>query len=91
MKNLKKLIATVTLTGIIILGTTNAQAGLLMSDFAGTGDTNQPCTTKVEKKSSKRYDNGIIVSLTGIIVSLTGIIVSYNETPTNCGIIVSKS
>jgi hypothetical protein len=89
MKNLKKLIATLTLTGIIILSTTNAQAGLMMSDLTD-GDTPNPCTEKVEKTDTK-VDHGIIVNLTGIIVNLTGIIVNFTkDTPTDCGIIVNK-
>ncbi len=87
MKNIKKLVATITLAGIIIIGVTNANAGVLVGDFS-KDDTN-PCSEQVETK----VDSGIIVSLTGIIVSFTGIIVSFNddakEAPTNCGIIVS--
>ncbi len=62
MKNLKKLATTLALSGIIMMGVTNTQAGLLMSDFAGGGE--QPCTIDVS------VDNGIIVNdLTGIIVN----------------------
>lgn len=71
MKNLKKFATTLALAGIIMMGVSNAKAGLLMSDFAG-GDGSQPCTVDAQ------FDDGIIVSgFTGIIVSgLTGIIVS---------------
>jgi hypothetical protein len=90
MKNLKKLIATLTLTGIIILTTTNVQAGMLMSDLAGRDNRTQPCSEKTEKTDTK-VNHGIIVSFTGIIVSLTGIIVSFtkDDAPTNCGIMMS--
>ena len=35
MKNLKKIATTLSLAGIIMMGVSNANAGLLMSDFAG--------------------------------------------------------
>ena len=92
MKTLKKLAATLTLAGIIIIGVTNnANAGMLLSDFTGGSDTPAPC----EERADTKVDSGIIVSLRGIIVSFTGIIVSYGdveqkpETRTDCGIIVS--
>jgi hypothetical protein len=72
MKNLKKLVATATLMGIIIIGVTNVNAGIIVSL-----SDKQQCTEIDDTK----VDNGIIVSLTGIIVSLTGIIVSYNDSP----------
>jgi hypothetical protein len=76
MKNLKKIATTMALAGIIMMGVTSAQAGLLMSDFMG-GTTEQPCTDKL--------DEGIIVNdIVGIIVSgLTGIIVN-DFSPNTC-------
>ena len=81
MKNLKKIATTLTLTGIIMMGVTSANAGLLMTDFAG-GDNNQPCTTE---KIDINVDSGIIMSgLTGIIMSgLTGILMS-DFSPNTC-------
>ena len=90
MKNLKKSIATLTLTGIIAMGTTTAQAGLMMSDLTGR-DNQQPCSEKVEKTATK-VNHGIIVSGFGIIVCGFGIIVSgftKDDTRTNCGIMMS--
>lgn len=89
MKKFRNLVATAALAGIIMMGTTSANAGMLLSDFAG-GDTptDNPCTLETKVK----VNHGIIVSgVTGIIVSGLGIIVSgfTKDAPTNCGIIVS--
>lgn len=90
MNNFKKLFTTAALTGIIILGATNAQAGLLMSDFNKKADT-RPCAEKTQKTRSGSYnlpDFGFIVSGFGFIVSgLTGIIIadSAKQAPTDCG------
>ncbi len=97
MNNLKKLFATVALTGIIILGAKNAQAGVLLSDFNKKADS-RPCAEKTEKTSTRTGsynlpDFGILASGFGIIISgLTGIIIAdgAKDTPnTNCGIIIS--
>ncbi len=79
MKNIKKFATTLALAGIIMMGVSSANAGLLMSDFAG-GSTDVPCETEV------KVDSGIIVSgLTGIIVSgFTGIIVSGIKADNDC-------
>ena len=66
---MKKLIATATLFGIIIINSATANAGMLMSDLFGSGDTNAPCSSEVEiKVPPAGVDNGIIVKLFGIIV-----------------------
>ncbi len=69
MKNLKKILASLTLAGIIMMGVTSANAGLLLSDFAG--GSNEPC-------SETKSDTAVIMSeATAIIVSgFTAIIVS---------------
>lgn len=88
MKNLRNLLATVTLMTILMVGASTAKAGILMSDnVADRGKTSQPCQ---EGKDDTKVDSGIIVHLTGIIVHLTGIIVHVTgtDTNTNCGIIV---
>ena len=83
MTNLKKLVATVTLMGIIIIGAKDANAGFLMSDL--TDGNTETCT---EIKDTKD-DFGVIYNLTGVIYNLTGVI--YNLTgsdkniDTNCG------
>jgi mannose/fructose/N-acetylgalactosamine-specific phosphotransferase system component IID len=88
MKNLKKLLTIASLLGIIIIGTSVARAGIIVSFSETTKDS----TTSCEEVTETKVDNGIIVSLTGIIVSLTGIIVSFSDTePIDCGIIVSKN
>lgn len=85
MKNLKKLIATVTLTGIIIIGATNARAGLMLSDFVdGDQEQSQPC----QENNENKVDWGIIITNFGIII--TNIIGMDDNTETNCGIIITN-
>lgn len=86
MKKLRNLVATLALAGIIMMGTTSANAGFLLSDYKVVDETPNPCSVD----SKEKVDHGIIVNLTGIIVNLTGIIVNYKQAPTNCGIIVNK-
>ena len=86
MKNLRNLLATVTLMGILMISASTAKAGILLTDdFVKT--ESQPCE---EMKDDTKVDSGIIVHLTGIIVHFTGIIVHIAETDSNtdCGIIV---
>ncbi len=89
MKTLKKLTTTLVLSGVIIMGVQNAQAGIIVNlgDDTKT-ETCQDLPAKYDKK-----DWGIIVNLTGIIVNLTGIIVNLTgdskSQPTDCGIIVN--
>ena len=80
MKNLKNMLAAMTLAVVLMVGTANAGTGLLLSDLTSNNQT--PCT------QTSRENGGIILSdYTGIIVlGFTGIIVlGLNETPTNCG------
>jgi DNA/RNA endonuclease YhcR with UshA esterase domain len=84
MKNLRNLLATVTLMAVMMIGAVNANAGLLVSDFTGT-PTEDPC-------SETKVDSGIIVTgFTGIIVTgFTGIIVTGAvDSDTNCGILMT--
>ena len=81
MKKFKNLFAAFTLAAVLAFGTNLASAGLLISDFAPTGN-DEPC---------KEETNSIVDATTGIIVlGLTGIIVlgvtDTEEAP--CGIIV---
>lgn len=74
---MRNIIAAITLTLVLMVGTTFAGTGLLMSDFAGTEPA--PCV-----------DNGIVpVGLTGIVpVGFTPIIIFFEkEVTTNCGIV----
>lgn len=84
MKNIKNIIATLVLVGILSVSSTFAKGGLLLSDFAGDGQNAQQ--TCVEDKESK--DWGVIVYLTGVIVYLTGNDSQTKEGNTNCGVIV---
>ena len=67
MTNLKKLMMTAAMMGIIITGLTSAKAGILLSDFTSTD-----AQTTTEAKD----DKGVIVTFTGVIVTLMGVIVT---------------
>ena len=71
MKNCKKIIATLTMVGIIMMGVTATNAGILMSDFTGADNNPAPCSLD----NSKGDFIGIIVGgFTGIIVGgFTGV------------------
>lgn len=91
MKNLKNLMAAVTLFAILVLSTTSANAGIYMTDLTGTPNTD-PCTVKDDDKT----DWGILMSDFGgiIVAGFTGIIVAGKgiNTPTSqvdCGILMS--
>jgi len=87
MKNLKNLLAAVTLMAILMIGSSTAKAGLLMSDLAdGSGD---PCT--VNDEDSMTNTGIILVGYTGIILTgYTGIILTgYADPDTNCGILIT--
>ncbi|CAN5321822.1 hypothetical protein BH10ACI1_BH10ACI1_30950 [soil metagenome] len=83
MKNLKNMLAAITLTAVLMLGATSANAGILLSDFTGTSNQN-PCTEQTTK------NNGGVAVNDGILVAgFTGILVAGAADPTvNCGIIV---
>jgi hypothetical protein len=84
MKNLKNLMAAVTLLAILVLGTGSANAGILMSDF--TGGSEDPCT-----EGPTKYDSGILMSdFTGIILHRVGIILHKGDSgQVDCGILMS--
>lgn len=88
---MKKLFATLGLMGVILIGSSTAQAGLLMSDFTGK-NTKQTCSQKSRTSSKTNKSWGIFVtSFTGIIVAgFTGIIVAgATEAPAECGILMA--
>ena len=88
MKNLRNLMAAVTLMAVLMIGVSTTKAGILLSDDLRSGDT-QPCTET--KDDSTKVDNGILVTFTGILVTFTGILVTFtDDTNTNCGILVTK-
>ena len=83
---MKKTIATFTLAAIMTFGTTFANAGLLVSDFAGGTTQPDPC------KETVKVDSGIIITdIVGIIITdLIGIIITDAvDVPVNCGIIIT--
>jgi type 1 fimbria pilin len=89
MKNLRNLMAAITLLAVLVLSTTSANAGILMSDFAGSNNPD-PCSVKDDSK----LDSGILMSdITGIIIAgFTGIIIAGRNGETShvdCGILMS--
>ena len=69
MTNLKKLMMTATMAGILLSGLTSAKAGLMLSDFRST---DAPVVTETKE------DKGVILDLTeGIILNLTGVIILF--------------
>ena len=82
---MKKLIATIGLMGIILMGNAAAKTGHLMSDFQNT-DNPQPQTCSNKQTNSRMKINwGIFVTgFTGIFVTgFTGIIVIDGFTRTD--------
>lgn len=92
MKNLRGFIPTMTLVAIMLLGSTFAHAGLLVSDRSGllvsdfgtpTRTEENPCVeTKQVRGETSKLDWGIIIggNLTGIIIggNFAGIIIGGN-------------
>ncbi|MBX3290465.1 MAG: hypothetical protein KF855_14210 [Acidobacteria bacterium] len=91
MRNFKGFIPTMTLVAIMLIGSTFAHAGLLVSDRSGliVSDlnaptrTDNPCgETRTDKTEKTRVNMGIIIggNLAGIIIggNLMGIIIGGN-------------
>jgi hypothetical protein len=88
MKNLRNLLATITLMAVLIVSASTARAGILMTDGLKADDP-QPCVET--KGDSTKVDSGILVTFTGILVTFTGILVTFkNDTQTDCGILVTN-
>ena len=83
---MKKTITTIALAAILTLGSTFANAGVVVNSVGGS--TNDPCTVKSTK------DTGILViDLVGMLVTdFTGILVVDFKAPVtvNCGILVAS-
>jgi hypothetical protein len=88
MKNLRNLLAAITLMAILIVSATTTKAGILMTDNL-KADNPQPCVETQD--DSTKVDSGILVTFTGILVTFTGILVTFkNEPQTDCGILVTN-
>ncbi len=97
---MKKFIATTTLMAAMMVSSTFASTGLLVSDAtgllvsdAGSGKANKTCTQTAPTGKFSKFNYGIIInSFTGIIInSLTGIIINSSTEPrTECGIIINS-
>lgn len=85
MKKIKSFASLVVLMGVIIMGVSNARAGMLMSDFTG-GASNDPCVAEPTEK----VDNGVVVwGLTEIFGSdIMDAILGKSEDKVDCGVVV---
>jgi hypothetical protein len=87
MKNLRNLLATITLMAILVMSASTAKAGIMLSDLSG-GDT-QSCTAE---KNNSKVDWGIVLTgFTGIVLTgFTGIVLTGAvDTPADCGILIT--
>ncbi|HXG82670.1 MAG TPA: hypothetical protein VNI84_01465 [Pyrinomonadaceae bacterium] len=75
MKNLKNIAAATTLTAVLMMSATSAQAGLLMSDRAIVGEventqiTNQQCSENNDTSLFAQIKGIIIVGMNGLLMS----------------------
>lgn len=88
MKNLKNTITTVGLMAVLGMGTTMANAGILISDKASQTGGTEPA------KCSATTTNGVMSAITGlIVVGLNGLILSdgllLSDAPCRSGILIS--
>ncbi len=89
MKNLKNKLAAIAFTLMIAMGSTVANAGILINDRNGSGFKNtETCTTSEDQK-----DWGILINdIIGILINdLGGILINdlKDSAPTNCGILIN--
>jgi hypothetical protein len=90
MKNFRNLLAAVAFMFVLMVGTSTAKAGLLVSDFTG-GTPQTPCT---ETKENSKYDWGVLINgITGVLINgFTGVIVNdLKITNTNCGVLINDN
>lgn len=94
MKNFKNLFAAIALVAVLTLGTSMANAGIIINSF---GEDECPTESVAGEKdgiiiNSFTRDGIIINSITGIIInSVTGIIInSFGEDEKPCGIIINS-
>ncbi len=91
MKNLKNVAATIALAGIIMIGSSVANAGIIINNGSFSGKstkTTQQCSEKSEKS-----DWGIIINnIVGIIINNFGggIIIDNATERQDCGIIINN-
>ena len=88
MKNLKNLMAAMTLLAVLVLGTGSVNAGILVSDF--TNQNSDPCA---ENNDTKQNSGILMGDLVGIIITgmRGGIIITGmkgDTTQVNCGILL---
>ena len=89
---MKKTITAITLAMVLMVSTSFANGGLIVSDLTG-GTQPDPCKANAAIAKTVKVDSGIIIAgFTGIIIAgFTGIIIAgvSDNTPVNCGIIIA--
>ncbi|MEZ5308773.1 MAG: hypothetical protein R2684_16630 [Pyrinomonadaceae bacterium] len=84
----RRLISSIGLVMVIVIGTLNVEAAIIMSDVAGT-EAKQVCTESVEKQP--KVDHGVvIVGLTqifgiGVVEAIFG---KVETTNIDCGVVI---
>lgn len=92
MKNIKNMMAAVLMVAVLMVGTTFAKGGLLLSDLAGNQNTT--CAPTDRGNGGIIINDGIlVVAFTGIIivtlVEMAGIGTSRNQTACRGGLLLS--
>jgi len=94
MKNLKNTFAAFTMMAVMALGTTFANAGIIIAGRTADGDKQTQKTEQCTNQTEVKNDLGgiIIAGFVGIIIAgRTGIIIAGfgEESVVNCGIIIA--
>jgi hypothetical protein len=90
MKNLKNMLAAITMMAILVFGTTFANAGIIIAG-AESGDS-KTCGEGSKDGGfgvSGIIIAGIIIARTGIIIANAGIIIAKEDPNLTCGIIIA--
>jgi hypothetical protein len=91
MRNLKNMLAAITMTAILVFGTTFANAGIIIAG-AERGDS-KTCSEDTKDGGfgvSGIIIAGIIIAKTGIIIANAGIIIAKEDPTGACGTIAGK-
>jgi hypothetical protein len=94
MTNLKKVLTAAVMTTLLLIGTSNSYAGIVVAGFGNeSGQKQDTCSVSSTGKGILIPDFGgiVVAGLTGIVVAgITGIVVAgVSETRTDCGIVVA--
>jgi len=89
MKNLRNLLATVTLIAVLMISASTAKAGILLSDL---NDGNTQSCPEVKNDSTKSDWGVLVTGFTGVLVTgFTGVLVTgfTDGSQDACGIIMN--